>query len=476
MQISNLRHPNLHISVFTTAPGETWCLFGANDSGIDDFFTLLAGELGAFDADVLLLPEHPAFLTFKTQQEIYEEELRIDNSDYLDCHDPGTPARAFLPPGSDQSSLIHDFAMSESLDKGYRQLSSGQSRKLILMREILLGATEILIQNPYDGLDENSCRELDKALANLQNHNVQILVAVNNRSDIPLWCSHLALLSQGTILLQGRREDVLKTFEDVHCKEKGLFHPNIIESSTRSATCINHGEIVNLKHGFASYGENLLFQNLDLLINEGDHTLITGPNGCGKSTLLHIITGDNPKCYANDLRIFGIKRGSGESIWDLKRHMGIVSPEIHRSHHIPGTALQVVLSGLFDSIGLYSRTTTEQQKTARQWLDWIGLAEKASQPFRRLSFAQQRLIIIARALIKLPRLLILDEPTQGLDDANREGLLNALNSLAEFRICTILYVSHRKDEYRPLFRQQIKLENYRPSTNCALGSGFACLP
>lgn len=476
MQIDNLRHPTLQISSFTTTPGESWCLFGANDSGIDEFFALLAGELDDLEADVLLLPEHPAFLTFKTQQEIYEEELRIDDSDYLDCPDPGTLARAFLPLGSDQSTLISDFTMTDSLDKGYRQLSSGQSRKLILMREILLGATEILIQNPYDGLDENSCRELDKALANLQGHSVQILVAVNNRSDIPLWCSHLAVLSQGTILLQGRREDVLKNLDNLCCKEKGLFHPDILEASAKVTPDIDHGELVHLRHGFASYGGNLLFQHLDLLISEGDHTLITGPNGCGKSTLLHIITGDNPKCYANNLRIFGIQRGSGESIWDLKRHMGIVSPEIHRSHHIPGTALQVVLSGLFDSIGLYSRTTTEQQKAAKQWLDWIGLAEKASQPFRRFSFAQQRLVLIARALIKLPRLLILDEPTQGLDDANREGLLDALNSLAEFRICTILYVSHRKDEFHSLFRQHIRLESYRPSTCCDPVSGLACLP
>jgi molybdate transport system ATP-binding protein len=170
-----------------------------------------------------------------------------------------------------------------------------------------------------------------------------------------------------------------------------------------------------------------------------------------------MITGDNPKCYANDLRIFGIQRGSGESIWELKRDMGIVSPDLHRNYRAPGTTRQVVLSGLFDSIGLYRRPTGIQERRAMQWLEWIGLAGRAGQPFRRLSFAEQRLVLIARALIKLPRLLILDEPTQGLDNHNRAGLLDFLEQIAANRISTVLYVSHRQDEYRPFFRRHIRL-------------------
>ncbi len=461
MQIRNLRHPSLEISSFTSSPDQSWCLYGKNDSGIEEFFLLLGGDLVLATADCLILPENPGIISFKVQQEIYEEELRLDDSDYLDRPDPGTPAAAFLPPGGERSPLVRAFAMTDSMGKGYRQLSSGQSRKLILLREILKGARQIMLQNPYDGLDEAGCRELDKALASLQQHAVEILVTVNNRCDIPSWCSHLAVLQHGRIVLQGGRDDVVEKLETIRSAGKGLFHADIVKLNVgRPVPGRQRGELIALRNGFARFADKTLFEHLDLHISDGCHTLITGPNGCGKSTLLHIITGDNPKCYANDLRIFGVRRGSGESIWELKQHMGIVSPEIHRNHHIPGTARQVVISGLFDSIGLYQKVSAAQERMALQWLEWIGLPHKATRTFRRLSFAEQRLVLIARALIKLPRLLILDEPTQGLDEDNRHELLLLLEKIAGQQVSTILYVSHRKDEHRPFFRQHIRLETY----------------
>jgi molybdate transport system ATP-binding protein len=193
-------------------------------------------------------------------------------------------------------------------------------------------------------------------------------------------------------------------------------------------------------------------------MNQGDHTLVTGPNGSGKSTLLQVITGDHPACYTNDLTIFGIRRGTGESIWDVKQHMGIMSSDLHRNFRVPGSVLSCILSGLFDSIGLYSQVTPAQKRLAFYWLERLGLKKAAATAFRDLAHADQRLVLIARALIKTPRLLVLDEPTQGLDEQNRAAILDFLADMAAEAKGTILYVSHREDEFRSFFCQHIQMK------------------
>ncbi len=459
MDIENFEHKELQIGKFKTEPGQSWCIYGENRSGIDSFIALLAGDLREYTVSLLHLPEHPGLLSFKRQQDIFEEELRLDNTDFMDRIDPGTPAKYFLPNYKNHLPLIHALGMGNNLEQGYRQLSSGQCRKLLLLKELLGGATHLIIQNPYDGLDEDSCRELNHALSLVTESNIQILLVVNSVIDIPDWCSHLAIISAGRMLHSGPKKQVLHFIAD---SQSADIDSRWTEELPRyhSSPSPQEKPLVVLRNGFAGYGGKRLFHGLDLNIFPGEHTLITGPNGCGKSTLLDIITGDNPKCYANELEIFGKKRGSGESIWEIKKHMGIVSPGLHRDHRIPGNVLQIVLSGLFDSIGLYQKVSDGQIRTARHWLSRIGLQQEESSPFRKLCHADQRLVLIARAIIKLPRLLILDEPTQGLDDINKNRLLNLLETIADLDISTIIFVSHRKDEYRPFFRQHIELSNY----------------
>ncbi len=459
MNIRNFQHQELHIDEFTTTPGESWCILGENHSGIDHFIDLLSGKLSHCQADILDLPKNSAILSFRAQQELFEKEIRNDNSDFLNRTDPGTLVRDFLPNSEAHLDLLQTFGMAHCLDLGYRQLSSGQARKLLLLCELTVGTATLVLQNPYDGLDERSCHELNHTLMHLPERGIEVMVCVNIRSDIPAWTSHLAIIKDRRLVCAGPKDQIVPKIERLMRADKAgnaPIHAPFLQSSTKSRE--GDEELVFLRNGFAGYGEKKLFSGLNLTIQSGDNTLITGPNGCGKSTLLDIITGDNPKCYANDLRIFGKKRGSGESIWALKKHMGIVSPTLHRDHRIPGNALQVVLSGLYDSIGLYHKAVSTEIKTARQWLAWIDLSAKAEVPFRRLSFAEQRLVLIARALIKRPRLLILDEPTQGLDDANRRALLDLLAEIAGQNLSTILFVSHRRDEHRPFFRQQIRLD------------------
>jgi molybdate transport system ATP-binding protein len=463
MHIKNFHYKELQIDELLTKPGEAWCVFGENRSGIDRLVDLLSGKLEDFSADILSLPDQPEILSFQVQQEIFEEELRNDDSDFLDKIDPGTLVCEFLPDYQTHLPLLKAFGIDHCLQLGYRQLSSGQSRKLLFLQKLTSGATTLVIQNPYDGLDEQSCHELNLALQQLPGRNIELILLVNSVNDIPAWCTHLALIRSGRLELSGLKDQVRPLLNGRKDSSRLALSP-ITESYKDRATTehCQSNELIYLKGGFAGYGDKKLFAGLDLTIYAGDHTLITGPNGCGKSTLLDIITGDNPKCYANSLRIFGKKRGSGESIWEIKKHMGIVSPALHREHRIPGSALHVILSGLYDSIGLYTKVSGAEIKTATHWLAWLSLAGKSAIPFRRLTFAEQRLVLIGRALIKRPKLLILDEPTQGLDDVHRNNLLGLLEEIADRKLSTILFVSHRKDEQRSIFDKQIQLDSYAP--------------
>lgn len=461
MLIQNFVHPDLAIEQLTTDNNQSCCFYGENGSGIETFMQLLEGRLTDFSATTVELEPSSGILSFRAQQEILEDEIRNDNSDFMGRIDPGTTAGSFLGSPAKAQKLLAAFNMTGCLDTGFRQLSSGQCRKLIMLREVIQGTRTLILQSPYDGLDVGSCTELNQALEQLTNQGITVIVLVSSKNDIPHWCSQLGIFMDLHLAHWGAREDIVGFIELTQtspAEEEAPFTKKSVSQTDCPETA--RQELIYLEDGFAGYGDSTLFSGLNLEVFTGDHTLIYGPNGCGKSTLLDIITGDNPKCYANNLRMFGQKRGCGESIWELKQKIGIISHSLHQAHRIPGTALHVVLSGLFDSIGLYEKVSTVQIKDGKRWLEWFGLTALTDKPFRQLEFSEQRLILIARALIKKPRLLIFDEATQGLDDKNRYKLLNLLDLIAEEKLSTILFVSHRADEYRPFFKQKIQLDAY----------------
>jgi molybdate transport system ATP-binding protein len=181
-------------------------------------------------------------------------------------------------------------------------------------------------------------------------------------------------------------------------------------------------------------------------VKSGENWVILGPNGCGKTTLLNLVTGDNPQAYANKIYLFGRRRGTGESIWDIKHRTGIVSSEFHIGYRKPLTAFEVVLSGFFDSVGLYRNFSAEQKEIAEHWLDVFGIADKAERIFNQLSFGEQRMMLLARSLVKMPPILILDEPCQGLDRINRARILDAIEVVGSHSRTNIIYVTHYSDE------------------------------
>ncbi|MDZ7666472.1 MAG: ATP-binding cassette domain-containing protein [Desulfotignum sp.] len=458
MEIFRARTDHIFIEQFQALPGQAWVLLGTNRSGIDDFFDLVAGRPFSGTVQELSLPDQPGVVSFKDQQAVYESELKKDQTDFMDRLDPGTPARDFLKHIHRHADLIRALDMTDSLDKGYRQLSTGQTRKLLLLAPITKGTTCLMIQAPFDGLDPGSCKELDRAMCHLFSTGIQILMFVYNPADMPSWTTHLGIVADGRLIYQGPADQVPEHFlKQAKTPDFQATVQDFSPTGQTSSDTHEKKELVGLHHCTAGYGGNTVFTDLTLVVEQGDHTLITGPNGSGKSTLLQVITGDHPACYTSNLTLFGIRRGTGESIWEIKQHMGIVSPDLHRNFRVPGSVLACILSGLFDSIGLYNPVTDSQKKKALAWLGRLDMTSAATVPFRNLTYADQRLVLIARALIKGPRMLILDEPTQGLDTPNRMAVLDFLADVAKDDLSTILYVSHREDECRDFFVQHIRM-------------------
>lgn len=198
----------MYIEQFQALPGQAWTFLGTNRSGIDDLFDLVSGRQIKGRVAERSLPDQPAVISFKDQQAVYESELKKDDTDFLDRLDPGTPARNFLEDIQAHAGLIEALGMTDSLDKGYRQLSTGQTRKLLLLALITKGTTCLVIQAPFDGLDPDSCKELDRAMCHLFSKGIQILMFVYNPADIPSWTTHLGVVANGGLVFQGPADQV----------------------------------------------------------------------------------------------------------------------------------------------------------------------------------------------------------------------------------------------------------------------------
>jgi molybdate transport system ATP-binding protein len=219
--------------------------------------------------------------------------------------------------------------------------------------------------------------------------------------------------------------------------------------------------LVKLTNVKVNYAENIVFKDLNWTIQPQQHWQVTGPNGSGKTCLLNLITVDHPQCYVNDIYVFGYQRGSGESIWQIKQYIGYLSNAFHLDYRVNCSLLQVVLSGFYDSIGMYQQATKNQVALAEHWLALMALDKQSARPFQELSFGDQRLVLLARAMVKHPALLILDEPCNGLDDINRLKVLALIDLLAREGSTTLLYVNHHQEDAIPSIQHHFSMTDFK---------------
>jgi molybdate transport system ATP-binding protein len=325
-------------------------------------------------------------------------------------------------------------AASKELNRKLRTFSAGEQKKELLKYCLNQNPDYIILDNPFDHLDQTSRKILADSLEQLSE-------------------------TLGFIQLVNRSEDLLPFIEKKAQINDDSFVTKPIDASASNIKKTHTTQIPKPLHSFegntdilvkmdgvsVSYNERPIVDSIFWTIQQGEFWQLIGPNGSGKSTLLSMITGENPKGFGQELHLFGRKKGSGESVWDIKKNIGIFSTSMTQLFKRNQTLEQMILSGFFDSIGLYIQPTILQQQIATQWLEVIGMSHLKNKSFQTLSLGQQRVILIVRAVIKHPPLIILDEPLEGLDDNNSILVTDLINLLIQETNMTIIYVSHRME-------------------------------
>ncbi len=447
-------------------PGKAWVIAGINGSGKSILGKVLAKlikpEKGNIYVDV-----KTAYSSFELQDKIIESEKKKDSSRLMHgAVDSGTSVEQFLELKAFEDQIYADklikmFSISGILDRGLRFLSTGEFRKTILLSALLKNPDLLIIDDPFDGLDSLSRKNLKQIINELAENNQKIIIITNKIEDIFSQCTHMLLLSEGVVKYSGKLSKGIDIFKSEQFKEKksGII-TNIPDEINLNniETDISNEILIEMKDVSVSYDEVLVLDNINWKVKKGDKWKITGVNGAGKSTLLNLVNGDNQKAYGNNISLFGRKKGSGESVWDIKKKIGYVSGDFQLKYRVRSTVLDVVISGLYDSIGLYSEITTYDLEKGRKWLEFTGLSKKANNYFRELSYGEMRMALIARAMIKFPELLILDEPCQGLDSFHKTKVLDLCEKIGTRESSTILFVTHDSTVNLECFNHYLVLE------------------
>jgi len=346
--------------------------------------------------------------------------------------------------------------------KNIIQLSNGELRKILIAKSLLKNPEIMIFDNPFTGLDQAYLKKLGDILKNLIEKKIQVILLLNDAKSIPGWVTHLLWVKDNTIVAKGRARDVLsdRFVQKAMAKKEEKPLAAYIGLPASPEPEENNGPeiLVKLCKAKVIYDEHKILDSIDWEIKKGQHWVLMGPNGSGKSTLLSLILGDNPQAYANEIYLFGKKRGTGESIWDIKKKMGFVAPELQAYYPIQFTAFNVVCSGFFDTMGVFKKSTSAQLKTALKWMNILNVAQDKEKRFGALSKGGQRIILLARALVKKPKLLILDEPCQDLDAANISKVLTIVEQVVQHSGTTLIFVTHIRDEIPEVITHRLILE------------------
>jgi len=470
------RHAVLKIDHFEVASGEHWCLFGSNGAGKTLLANLISGKRVESGSYVCYQTGFdPALdiyaVSFEEQQRLWQRDNRLDISEYSDkAEDAGTVVLELIDSARSDAEQDHDLLselltqldLQGVLGKGIRFLSSGQIRRVLIARALYgkrAGACKLLIlDDPLESIDKDSRARISHCIEHYLTDDCCSLQLCRRKQDILPGVTHMAVMDELSLLEQGDATAMRagNAFENIDARRPRIpakLPPPIADETDDEDA---QEPLIVLDNVNAAYGSTPVLSNLSWIMKPWHHVLIEGPNGCGKSTLLSLIDGENHKAYGQAVSLFGRVRGSGETVWEVKARFGIVSNELHNKYVKGWKVLDVVVSGFFNSVGLYDDSGSAEINAARQWLAALGIEALQQHYYHEISFGQQRLALLARAMVKHPRVLILDEPCVGLDDYHRRLILQTLDVIASQLHTNLVYVSHVVGEQPACINQWLR--------------------
>ncbi|MBI3379599.1 ATP-binding cassette domain-containing protein [Candidatus Gottesmanbacteria bacterium] len=457
---------------------EQWAILGPNGSGKTTLMKALWGGIATRIGNVqLFINKHPidsskykkfiGYISFELHQnlathEAFQEELRA----FSHKENKATTAKDVILSGisvyrkinADDNKLMVDIAeklnITYLLSREITALSSGEMRKTLIARALMKSPKLLILDEPFDGLDEKSKNDLSSVINNLAKDNIHIILITHRVEEIVPNISHILFLKNGEIFAKGEKEKLLTAenlsniYEDDVTSDNKYLSSSVSNQSERSDPYNIPDILIEMKDVNVKYGKTIVLSHFNWIMKKGEDWAILGPNGVGKSTIVKLITGDNLQGYANKIKIFDIEKGTGETVWEIKKHIGIISSELQIQYRKNMNSYDVIASGFYDSIGLYHYPTKEEEKRVDKWIEILQISDLAKRNYSHLSYGQKRMILLARAMVKSPTLLILDEPCHGLDMVNRKRILDIIETIGETDT-HLLYITHHKEEILP---------------------------
>jgi molybdate transport system ATP-binding protein len=492
LSIQNITVRNLDQTIFKDLSfhinkGEHWALVGESGSGKSTLLQTIAGKFNVtggnvhhyyFEDFIERYPVEDAYFThhkliaivsskygfrnLSNTTDLYYQQ-RFNSSDSEDSPTVENYLSNIKPVVHTQQiwtyeQTIGKLSLEPLLNKQLIKLSNGETKRLLIAAALLKHPALLLLDNPLTGLDVQTRAAFNNILNEIAASGITVVLATSP-NEIPDAVTHVAVLHEGEI---------------INSLPKASFNPAMVKiAATRNIdldelkdllllTPTPHfNDVVNMQNVTIKYGDKLILDKVNWEIKQGHHWALLGHNGAGKSTLLSLINGDNPQAYANNIVLFDRKRGTGESIWDIKSKIGFVSPELHQYFPTDNSCLQVIESGFYDTLGLFRPSQPQKAIIALRWMKLLELEHKARKPLKNVSASTQRLCLLARALVKNPPLLIFDEPCQGLDAHQQQHFKHLIDAICQSGNTTLIYVSHYQHEIPDSVDRVLKLDKGR---------------